>query len=98
MIVSKGGASEPADMLQLGKAGGTAAVRRTLASTIRRAIGPTQVPRPRQLRDASTVMRFQPAHQSMINRRYDDRASCSARHSLKHTLENKATNSRACYL
>jgi len=78
MIVSKGGASEPADMLQLGKAGGTAAVRRTLASTIRRAIGPTQVPRPRQLRDASTVMRLQPAHQSMINRRLDGRASCLA--------------------
>jgi hypothetical protein len=47
MIASKGGASEPADMLRLGKAGGTAAVRRTLASTIRRAIGLTQVARPR---------------------------------------------------
>ena len=53
-------------MLQLGKPGGTAAVRRTLASTICRAIGPTQVARLRQLRDASTVMRYQPAHQSMI--------------------------------
>ena len=60
--------------------------RRTLASTIRRALGPTQVARPRQLRDASTVMRFQPAHQSMINRRHDDRASCPVRHSLKPLL------------
>jgi hypothetical protein len=40
-----------------------------------------QVPRPRQLRDASTVMRFRPARQSMINRRFDDRASCPARKS-----------------
>jgi len=89
MIASKGGASEPADTLRLGKAGGTAAVRRTLASTIRRATGPTQVARPRQLRDASTVMRFQPAHQSMINRRHDGRASCPAQRSPKHPLERK---------
>src|SRR5262249_32773915 len=47
---------------------------------------PTQVPRPRQLRDASTVMRFQPAHQRMINRRHDGRASCLARQSLKQLL------------
>jgi len=39
---------------------------------------PTQVTRPRQLRDASLVMRFQPAHQSTINRRHDDRAPCLA--------------------
>src|ERR1700716_1483699 len=65
-------------MLLPGKAGGTVAVRRTLASTICRIADPTQVPRPRQLRDASTVMRFQPAHQSMINRRFDDRAPCLA--------------------
>ena len=75
MIASKGGAIERADTLSPGKAGGAAAVRRTLASTICRASRPTQVPRPRQLRDASTVMRFRPAHQSMINRRFDDRAS-----------------------
>jgi len=97
-MAAKGGASEPTDTLPPGSAGGAIAVRRTLATTIRRVVDPTQVARPRQLRDASTVMWFQPAHQSMINRRYDDRASCSARHSLKHTLENKATNSRACYL
>src|SRR5262244_2229762 len=72
-----------------GKAGGAAAARRTLASTICRIADPTLVARPRQLRDASTVMRFQPAHQSMINRRHDDRAPCSARHSLKHALEIK---------
>jgi hypothetical protein len=34
-------------------------------------------------------MRFQPAHQSLINRRHDDRASCPARQSLKHALEIK---------
>ena len=64
MIASKGGASEPRDMLLPGKAGGTAAVRRTLVSTICRVADPTLVARPRQLRDASAVMRFQPAHQS----------------------------------
>src|SRR5437879_1955003 len=53
-------------MLLPGKAGGTVAVRRTLASTICRIADPTQVPRPRQLRDASTVMRFQPAHQRRL--------------------------------
>jgi len=89
MIASKGGASEPADTLLLGKAGGAAAVRRTLASTICRAIGPMLVARPRQLRDASTVMRFQPAHQSMINRRHDGRASWPAQRSPKHPLERK---------
>jgi hypothetical protein len=83
---SQGGASKPPDMLPPGKAGGAIAVRRTLATTICRVADPTQVARPRQLRDASTVMRFRPAHQSMINRRYDDRASCLARHSLKQAL------------
>jgi len=38
----------------LGKAGGAAATRRTLASTIYRIVDPTQVARPRPLRDAST--------------------------------------------
>ena len=80
MIASTaGGASDPSDTLLAGKAGGAVAVRRTLASTICRIADPMQVPRPRQLRDASTVMRFRPAHQSMINRRFDDRASCRAR-------------------
>jgi hypothetical protein len=37
------------------------------------------IARPRQLRDASPAMQFQPGHQSMINRRYDGRASCPAR-------------------
>ena len=89
MVTFKGGAIEPADTLLPGKAGGAAAVRRTLASTICRAICSTQVPRPRQLRDASTVMRFRPAHQSMINRRHDGRASRPARHSPKHALQRK---------
>ncbi len=78
MIASRGGASEPADTLLPGQAGGAAAVRRTLASTICR-IGPMLVARPRQLRDASPVMRFRPAHQSLINRRHDGRASRLAR-------------------
>src|ERR1700720_3972992 len=86
MIAAKGGASEPLNMRLPGKAGGAVAVRRTLASTICRVTDPTQVSRPRQLRDASTVMRFQPAHQRMINRRHDGRASCLARQSLKQLL------------
>jgi len=89
VITSPGGASEPPDTLLLGKAGGTAAVRRTLATTICRITDPMLVTRPRQLRDASTVMRFRPAHQSMINRRHDGRASRLARHSLKEMLERK---------
>jgi hypothetical protein len=89
VIASQGGASEPPDTLLLGKAGGAVAVRRTLATTICRIADPTLVARPRQLRDASTVMRFRPAHQSMINRRHDDRASCPARQSLEETLERK---------
>src|SRR6266851_5637953 len=89
MILSKGGASEPPNTLLPGKAGGTVAVRRTLASTICRVADPTQVARLRQLRDASTVMRFRPAHQSMINRRHDERASCPARKSPKRALVSK---------
>jgi len=89
VIPFTGGASEPSETLFPGNAGGTVAVRRTLACTICRIIDPTQVPRPRQLRDASTVMRFRPAHQSMINRRFDDRASCPARKSLKQALACK---------
>jgi hypothetical protein len=89
VIPFKGGASEPSDTLLPSKAGGTVAVRRTLASTICRIADPTQASRPRQLRDASTVMRFRPAHQSMINRRFDDRASCPARKSPKAALACK---------
>jgi len=89
MILIKGGAGEPYDLQLPGKAGGAVAVRRTLASTICRIADPTQVPRPRQLRDASTVMRFQPAHQSMINRRFDDRAPCLAWMSPKQALAGK---------
>src|SRR6266404_2149471 len=89
MIAAKGGASEPPNIGLPGKAGGALAVRRTLASTICRIADPTQVSRPRQLRDASTVMRFRPAHQSMINRRFNDRASCPARKSPKHALARK---------
>jgi hypothetical protein len=85
VITSEGGAG-PSDTLLPGRAGGAVAVRRTLASTICRIADPTQEPRPRQLRDASTVMRFRSAHQSMINRRLDDRASCRARQSLKQML------------
>jgi hypothetical protein len=89
IAATAGGASEPSDPLFPGKAGGTVAVRRTLASTICRITDPTQVPRPRQLRDASAVMRFRPAHQSMINRRFDGRASRPARQSPKPALERK---------
>ena len=89
MIASRGGASEPFNTLLPGKAGGTVAVRRTPASTICRVADPTQASSLRQLRDASTVMRFRPAHQSMINRRFDDRASCPARKSPKQALACK---------
>jgi hypothetical protein len=53
------------------------------------AIGPTQVPRPRQLRDASTVMRFRPAHQRLINRRHNRHVSCPAQCSPKQALKTK---------
>ncbi len=86
MSAVKGGASEPPNMRLPGKAGGTVTVRRTLDTTICRIADPTQVPRPRQLRDVSTVMRFRPAHQSMINRRFNDHASCPARKSPKQAL------------
>src|SRR6267143_5797660 len=89
MIAAKGHASEPLNLGLPGKAGGAAAVRRTLASTICRIAVPTLVARPRQLRDVSMVMRFQPAHQSMINRRHDGCASCLAWYSPKQTLERK---------
>src|SRR6516165_1447756 len=89
MILAKGGASEPPNIGLPGKAGGAVAVRRTLASTICRMTIPTQVSRPRQLRDASTIMRLRPAHQSMINRRFNDRASCPARKSPKPALARK---------
>ena len=92
----QGGASEQADTLLLGKAGGAAAVRRTLASTICRASGPTQVPRPRQLHDASTVMRFRPAHQRMINRRHDGRVSCPAQYSPHTSMRPSPTSSTSC--
>src|SRR6266481_6391643 len=87
MIAAKGGASEPPNMRLPGRAGGAVAVRRTLASTICRITDPTQAARPRQLHDASTVMRFRHAHQRMINRRLDDCASCPARQSLKQMLQ-----------
>src|ERR1700756_2634957 len=89
MIAAKGGASEPPNIGLPGKAGGAVAVRRTLDTTIFRVADPTQVSRPRQLRDVSTVMRFQPAHQRMINRRFNDRASCPARKSPKPALARK---------
>jgi hypothetical protein len=60
VIASQGGASEPFNTLLLGRAGGAVAVRRTLASTICRIIDPMLVARPRQLRDVSPVMRFDP--------------------------------------
>src|ERR1700732_3856689 len=89
MIAAEGGASEPPNIGLPGKAGGVVAVRRTLASTICRIADPTQVPRPRQLRDASTVMRLRPAHQSMINRRFNARASCPAWKGPKPALARK---------
>jgi hypothetical protein len=82
-------ASQPSDRRRPGKAGGTVAVRRTLVSTICQIADLTQVSRPRQLHDASTVMRLRPAHQSMINRRFNDRASCPARKSPKPALARK---------
>jgi hypothetical protein len=89
LLIEAGGASEPLNSGLPGKAGGAVAVRRTLASTICRIADPTLVARPRQLRDVSTVMRFRPAHQSMINRRHDGRASCLAWYSSKQALERK---------
>jgi hypothetical protein len=89
VITGKGGAGKTSHRRLPGSAGGAVAVRRTLASTICRIADPTLVARPRQLRDASPVMRFQPAHQSMINRRFDDRASGPARKSPKQALERK---------
>src|SRR5207248_10788229 len=86
---SKGDASEPHVMLLPRKAGGAAAVRRTHATTICRIADKIQVARPRQLHDSSTVMRFQPAHQSMINRRFNDRAPCLAWMSPKQALAGK---------
>jgi len=47
VIAAKGGASEPPDTLLLGKAGGAAAVRRTLDTTICRIADPMLVARPR---------------------------------------------------
>jgi hypothetical protein len=83
------GASEPTDALFPGKAEGTVAVRRTLASTICRIADPTQVPRlaaaPRRIDGHAVPTRYQ----SMINRRFDDRASRPARHSPKPALERK---------
>jgi hypothetical protein len=38
---------------------------------------------------ASAVMRFRPAHHRIINRRFDDRASCPARKSSKQALASK---------
>src|ERR1700730_4785207 len=89
MIAAKGGASEPPNMRLPGKAGGTVAVRRTLACTICRIADPTQGPRPRQLRDVPTVMRFHPAHNSMITRLSNDRASCPAGKSQKQAFARK---------
>jgi hypothetical protein len=79
VIASQGGASEPPNTLPARQDWGAAAFRRTLATTICRVDDPTPVSRPRQLCDVSTVMRFRPAHQSMINRRHDGCASCLAR-------------------
>ncbi len=50
---------------------------------------PTLELRPRQPRDEPRVMRFQPAHQRMINRRYDGLASCHARR--PHSTNGTAT-------
>src|SRR5271169_6113910 len=98
LIASRGGATKPSDTLLAGKAGGAVAVRRTLASTTCRIPDPTQAARPRQLRDASPVMRFRPAHQSMINRRFDDRVSCPARKSLEQPLASKPQIHLPAYL
>jgi len=83
----KGGASAASDMLLPGKAGGTVAVRRTLASTICRIADPTQVlteAAPRRINGHAVPT----AHQSMINRRFDD-APCLAWMSPKQALAGK---------
>ena len=82
----------------MGKAGGVVTVRRTLVSTNSRVIDPTLVPRPRQLRDASQVMRFRSAHQSLIDRRFDDHASCRTLRRPKRPLATQATDFYACIL
>jgi hypothetical protein len=86
VFASEGGASEAPDTLLPDRAGGAVPVRRTLANTICRITDPMLVTRPRQLGDALPVMRFRPAHQSMINRRHDGRASCLVRQSLRRLL------------
>jgi len=63
----------------MGKAGGMAAVRRTLDGHYEPGHDPTLAIRPRQLRDEPMVLRSQPAHQSWINRRSRGRASSLAR-------------------
>jgi len=73
-------------------------IRRTLASTMCRTADPVLVDRPRELRDASTVMRSRPAHRSEINHRHDGRAYCFAWQSLPQMPEKEATNLLAHYL
>ena len=63
---------------KLSKAGGTVTARRTLASTISRIVSDAG---PLDRGSSATHHRsggIQPAHQSLINRRFDDRASCPA--------------------
>lgn len=69
-----------------GKAGGMAAVRRTLDGHYEPGSVPTLDGRPRQLRDEPMVLRYQPAHQSWINRRSQGHASCPARGSFQRLL------------
>ena len=54
---------------------------------------PTQAARPRQLRDASTVMRFRPAHQSMINRRFTTAPPALPSSGHANSLTSKPRNS-----
>src|SRR5262245_44723842 len=90
MIAARGGASEPLNIAICGQGWGRGRGQENpRIHYLPDHSDLTQVPRLRQLRDASTVMRFRPAHQSMINRRFNDRASCPARNSPKQVLARK---------
>src|ERR1700722_20303220 len=82
----------------LSKVGGTVTARRTLEGTISRRSHPTLATRPRKLRDASRSGGNQPAHQSMINRRFMivPPALLSGGHAEE--LERQARNFCACSL
>ena len=81
----------------LSKVGGTVTGRRTLECTISR-IHPTLATRPRTLRDASRSGGNQPAHQSMINRRYMIVPPALLSGGYAEQLEGQERNFCACSL